>query len=127
MKKYNLSAEFVKWEGTSETSSEADSFDYVIEFESEEEAKIRLEALIIDKMSSRPGWSFKLVDSKISEFPISDEKNITLLVDEQSTLSEQPSMTDQTSSEPLPEISEQPEVPNVNPPDDINPPDEIVV
>ena len=127
MKKYNLSAEFVKWEGTSETTSEADSFDYVIEFESEEEAKVRLEALIIDKMSSRPGWSFKLVDSKISEFPISEEKNITLLLNEQPSSSEQPGLTDPTSLVPPPEISEQPEAPNVSTPDDINPPDELLV
>ena len=127
MKKYNLSAEFVKWEGTSETSSETDSFDYVIEFESEEEAKIRLEALIIDKMSSMPGWGYKLVDSKISEFPISDEKNISLITDEQSSLNKQPILTDQTNLSPPPEISEQPEAPIVNPTDDINPPEEVSV
>jgi len=103
MKKYNLSAEFIKWEGTSETSSEADSFDYVIELESEEEAKVRLEALIIDKMSSKSGWSYKLVNSKVSEFPISEHKDLTLAIDAQ------PVITDQ------PYLSNQPEVPNVEP------------
>ncbi len=113
MKKYNLSASFVKWEGTAETSTEQDSFDHVIEFESEDEAKVRLESLIIDKMSSKPGWRYKLVDSKISEFPLLQEQESTLIINEQTMLSEQPS------------ISEEPQAPGIESQDENIPPDQV--
>lgn len=73
MKKFTLSADFVKWDPADENSSEPDSFDYVIDLESEEEARVRLDALIIERMSSKPGWSYKLVNSSLGEFPVSDD------------------------------------------------------
>ena len=94
MKKYNLSAEFMKWEGTSENGTERDSFDYVIEFESEEEAKTRLESLIIDKLSSKSGLGYKLSNSKVSEFPLLQEQTSDLNTGEQASLSEQPEIFD---------------------------------
>lgn len=97
MKKYNLSAEFVKWQGTAESSTEKDAFDYVIEFDSEEEAKVRLESLIIDKMSSRPGWSYQLLDSKISPFPVTEVEESSLAINEQPSVSDEPEPSEQSN------------------------------
>lgn len=50
---------------------------YVVELVSDEEAKTRLESLIIERMSSKPGWTFELITSGFAEF--SDESSSTTL------------------------------------------------
>ena len=93
MKKYSLSAEFVRWEGTEESSSHPDSFMYIIELESDEEARVRLDTLIIERMASKPGWNYKLVNSGFVEFlssNLSDE-----FVEDQPIVSDTISVTDQ--------------------------------
>src|SRR5688572_20415721 len=74
MKRFNLSAEFIRWEGDIDHSSEVDSFGYVLDLESEEEAQVRLNTLIIERMASKPGWSYKLLNSGYSEFQESESK-----------------------------------------------------
>lgn len=68
MKRYNLSAEFVRWEAHANLDEQVDSFEYVVEVDSEEEAQQRLETLVIERMASRPGWTYKLISSHCSEF-----------------------------------------------------------
>ena len=72
MKRYNLSAEFVRWEGRANLDDQVDSFEYVVDVESEDEAQARLETLIIERMSSKPGWTYKLISSRYAEFETSD-------------------------------------------------------
>lgn len=102
MKKYNLSAEFIRWEGTEENSGKPDSFVYIIELASDEEARVRLDSLIIERMASKPGWNYQLVKSSFSEFLSSDTSD--KLVEEQTTvnetisLSEGPIYTEQSQS-----------------------------
>lgn len=76
MKRYILSAEFIKRK-VDEPEPQKDAMNYVVELVSEEEAKTRLETLIIERMSSKPGWTFELVDSSYAEF--SDESSSTTL------------------------------------------------
>ena len=68
MKRYLLNAEFVRWKTTDRSESELDSMTYVMELESDEEAKTRLDTLVIERMSSKPGWSYMLLTSGYSEF-----------------------------------------------------------
>ncbi len=89
MKKFTLSADFIKWNSTDENSTEADSFGYVIDLESEEEARIRLDSLIIERMSSKPGWTYKLLTSSLAEFPISDEEDSVKIIYDIPVLSSQ--------------------------------------
>lgn len=74
MKRYNLSADFIRWEGDADHYNEVDSFGYVIDLESEEEAQSRLNTLIIERMASKPGWSYKLLNSGYSEFEERDDR-----------------------------------------------------
>ena len=76
MKRYILSAEFIKWK-LDDPESQKDTMNYVVELVSDEEAKTRLESLIIERMSSKPGWTFELVNSSFAEF--SDESSSTTL------------------------------------------------
>lgn len=79
MKRYILSAEFLKWK-VDEPETQSDSMNYVVELVSDEEAKTRLESLIIERMSSKPGWTFELVNSSYAEF--TDESSSTTLPQE---------------------------------------------
>lgn len=76
MKRYDLSAQFVRWQGHSELLGEPDGFRYVLELESDDDASTRLDTLIIDRMASRPGWSYKLLNAGYSEFDQS-QKNLS--------------------------------------------------
>lgn len=76
MKRYILSAEFIKWK-LDDPESQKDTMNYVVELVSDEEAKTRLESLIIERMSSKPGWTFELVNSSFAEF--SDESSSSTL------------------------------------------------
>lgn len=93
MKKYNLSAEFIRWKGTDEDSGKPDSFVYIIELASDEEARVRLDSLIIERMASKPGWNYQLVRSGFSEFLSSD--TLDHAVEDQADSSETISLSDQ--------------------------------
>ena len=67
MKKYRLQAEFKFWNGHNPEAAGEDFIDYTGDFECPEDARIRLQSLVIDRMSSRKGWHYKLVSSNVSE------------------------------------------------------------
>src|SRR5688572_29987024 len=77
MKRYVLNAEFVKWKTTDRSESDLDSMTYVMELESDDEAKTRLDTLVIERMSSKPGWSFMLLSSGFSEFSGESDTTVT--------------------------------------------------
>ncbi len=113
MKRYNLSADFVRWEGDAEHANEIDSFNYVIELESKEEAEVRLNSLIIDRISSKPGWNYKVINSGLSEFPEIEQKNVSQSEYEQALLSDQLDSVDLSGAEQmiLPDPDVQPDNP----------------
>ncbi|MEO5907540.1 MAG: hypothetical protein ABIQ11_12490 [Saprospiraceae bacterium] len=78
MKRYNLSAEFVRWEANANLDDQVDSFEYVVEVDSEEEAQLRLETLIIERMASKPGWTYRLISSDVSEFSGAEQSSMPL-------------------------------------------------
>ena len=105
MKRYNLSAEFIRWEGDTDHSSEVDSFGYVMDLESEEEAQVRLNTLIIERMASKPGWSYKLLNSGYSEFQENESKIESQSIYEQALAEalpgdEQPAIDESSSADP---------------------------
>lgn len=67
MKKYRLQAEFKLWNAQNPEAAGEDFIDYTDDFESLEDATIRLQSLVIDRMCSRKGWYYKLVNSNVSE------------------------------------------------------------
>lgn len=79
MKRYILSAEFSRWKVPDNSETLQETMTHIVELESEEEARTRLESMIIERMSSRPGWTYELLNSSYREF--SEESNTTLPTD----------------------------------------------
>lgn len=68
MKRYVLNAEFLRWESSDKSESKKEVMTYVVELETDEEAQTRLDSLIIERMSSKTGWTYVLVNSSFAEF-----------------------------------------------------------
>ena len=67
MKKYRLQAELVLWK-TAEIPVE-DFIDYIDEFECPDEAKVRLDSLIVMRMTSKNAYRYDLINAKVLELP----------------------------------------------------------
>ena len=80
MKRYIINAEFIRWKSSKQQEVENDSFQYVVELETDEEAQTRLDSLIIERMSSKPGWNYVLKQSAFTEF--SGDSSSTLASDQ---------------------------------------------
>jgi hypothetical protein len=103
MKRFILSAEFSRWKVPDNSEIHHETMTNVVELESEEEARTRLESMIIERMSSKPGWTYELLSSGYKEF--SEESNTTLPseVDPQFTITaiEEPLVPDYISEMPI--------------------------
>lgn len=71
-----MNAEFIRWKTSNQHVIEEDSIQYVVELETDEEAQTRLDSLIIERMSSKPGWSYVLKSASFREFT---EDSVTTL------------------------------------------------
>lgn len=76
MKKYNLQAEFKTWKGNQENGDQRDFLTYITDFDTRHDAETRLKSLIVERMSSRYGWKYKLLSSSITEFGVKVEEHL---------------------------------------------------
>lgn len=113
MKRYILSAEFSRWKVSDQSETRQETMTNVVDLESEDEARTRLESMIIERMSSRPGWTYELLNSHYREF--SEESNTTLPseIETQITVTsdEEPAVPAYISEIPI--LPEQENIPNL--------------